>query len=139
MFFDDRKLVSDFGSNTPEIMKRCAHRKIDDIVVEENHTSILFDGMELVITDNGQSCCEQRYMSTDDDATYHVGSLFMGIALGSVEEDTGARPDVCGDGDAHDIQFLDIYTTLGVISIANHNEHNGYYGGFDIGLELRKR
>lgn len=132
MFFDDRKLVSDFGSNTPEIMKRCAHRKIDGIVAEENHTSILFDGMELMITDNGQLCCEQRYMSTDDDTTYHVGSLFMGIALGSVEEDGG-------DGDVHDIQFLDIYTTLGVISVANHNEHNGYYGGFDIGLELRSR
>lgn len=132
MFFDDHKLVSDFGSNTPEIMKRCAHKEIDHIVVDENHVSILFKDLELVIVDNGQSCCELRYMSTDDDVTYHNKSLFMGIALGSVEE-------VGGDGEVHDIQFLDIYTTLGVISVASHNEHNGYYGGFDIGLELRNR
>jgi hypothetical protein len=28
--------------------------------------------------------------------------------------------------------FIDIVSTNGTITFTNHNEHNGYYGGFDL-------
>ena len=35
-------------------------------------------------------------------------------------------------GGVHEVQFLNIETSLGIITFETHNEHNGYYGGFYI-------
>lgn len=84
------------------------------------------DGAKLTLSDEGQSCCEHRYMRTDDDLKAFVGATFLGA---EVKE---APPIVNDFGDAHEVAFLDITTDRGVFQIANHNEHNGYYGGFLI-------
>ena len=39
------------------------------------------------------------------------------------------EPDEYGD---HEVQFLLVNTSIGTFTVASHNEHNGYYGGFDI-------
>jgi hypothetical protein len=63
-------------------------------------------------------------MSTDDDL-----SAFIGAALREVELRDG--PKSRGeDGDVHEQQFLVVMTDRGAFTIANHNDHNGYYGGF---------
>lgn len=84
------------------------------------------DGTAIEIWDNGQSCCEHRHMTTDDD----VKSLW-GEKLVRVEAKSG--PDVEGEyGECHEQVFVEVGTDKGFITIVNHNEHNGYYGGFGL-------
>jgi hypothetical protein len=92
------------------------------------------DGSQLVLWDDRQECCENRYMTCDDQGAfpYHVGATLVSIEIASVEEQ-GANDN----SDAqHDIQFLNVQTSVGLIQCCSHNEHNGYYSGFAIAAEL---
>lgn len=87
---------------------------------------VFSDGSKLKISDEQQSCCENRYMRTDDDLSDYVGSKLLGAVL-------KCAPDLQDDdGDVHEVQFLEVQTDRGVFTMASHNEHNGYYGGFWI-------
>lgn len=86
------------------------------------------DGTHLLLWDNGQSCCENRYVRTDDDLAYHAGAELQAVELREAPNEA----DEYGD---HEVQFLLLTTSKGVITFANHNEHNGYYGGFAIRAE----
>lgn len=83
------------------------------------------DGTGIRFYDDGQSCCEHRYMHTDDDLAHFVGAAFMGAELRD-------GPEVEGDYDVKECQFLLVNTSVGAFTMANYNEHNGYYGGFMI-------
>jgi hypothetical protein len=85
----------------------------------------LTDGTTLRLQDNGQSCCESRYMSTDDDLDYYSGATLLDFEIASA-------PDVEETYETHEVQFLHVKTTKGAFTMQNHNEHNGYYGGFWI-------
>ena len=92
----------------------------------------LGDGRVIDIWDDGQSCCESRYMTCDDD----VKSL-IGHQLVRIEAKPG--PDVQDQyGECHEQVFLEVGTDSGFVTIANHNEHNGYYGGFGLTITERK-
>jgi len=94
--------------------------------IDDNRLRINFtNGKSIEIWDNGQSCCEHRYMSTDDD----VKSLW-GETLVRIEAKPG--PDVDAEYDVHEQVFVEIGTDKSTITIVNHNEHNGYYGGFGL-------
>lgn len=84
------------------------------------------DGTGIVLEDDGQSCCEARYMQTDDDLSDHVGAVLMDAEVREGPEPTD------GDGDCHEQQFLVVTTSAGRFTMVNHNEHNGYYGGFAL-------
>lgn len=84
------------------------------------------DGHMLKIWDAGQSCCESRYMTCDDDLAGYAGSTLVDIDVGN-----GSYREN-GDDDVHEEQFLRVSTDLGTIVACTHNEHNGYYGGFSI-------
>lgn len=86
------------------------------------------DGTGIKLWDDGQSCCESRYMRTDDDLKHVVGGTFTGAEL----RDAPNEEDEYGE---HQVQFLVVNTSKGSFTVANHNEHNGYYGGF--GVEIR--
>jgi hypothetical protein len=75
------------------------------------------------ISDEGQSCCEHRYMTSDD----NVGDLVGGEYLGFEVKDADYSDDDYG---VHEIQFLEVKSTNGSCVFETHNEHNGYYGGF---------
>ena len=64
--------------------------------------------------------------STADDLKQFVGAELLGAEIKPASGIEGP------DGDVHEIEFLDITTSKGVFQAANHNEHNGYYGGFSI-------
>lgn len=81
------------------------------------------DGRKGKLFDDGRSCCESRYMRTDDELGYYVGSILLGASV----QDGPNEPDEYGD---HEVQFLKVTTDRGVFTMASHNEHNGYYGGF---------
>lgn len=83
------------------------------------------DGYGLKVFDDGQSCCERRYMRTDDDLTFFAGSIFLGLEVKQAPNE----PDEWGE---HEVQFLEVQTSKGCFTMASHNEHNGYYGGFYI-------
>jgi hypothetical protein len=115
---------------TINAIKTSLNKKISSIKKSEDTLVIAFqDGSELSIWDNGQSSCEHRYMVIDDDLDNFKNCDFIDIAIKnapSAEQEYGE----------HEIQFLEIKTSNGVLSIANHNEHNGYYGGFSIAANL---
>ncbi len=96
---------------------------------DEEDLRILFtDGTGIKIWDDGQSCCESRYMRTDDDLSYFNGATFQNAQIQN-------GPDEEGEYGTHETQFLIITTSKGSFTVVNHNEHNGYYGGFSMACQ----
>ena len=92
------------------------------------------DGSVLKISDEGLDCCEVRYMHTDDDLKDLLGCALLGFEIKEVPFVGDIREM---DG-VHDIQFLEIKTDKGCVTMTSHNEHNGYYAGFDITLSYQQ-
>lgn len=106
------------------------------------------DNTGVKMTDQGQSCCEHRYMHSDDKLEYYVGAKLLNGRIedaGGIGKYKQAREHIdyfieygkegyFGD-DVNECQFLIIDTDKGSFTIANYNEHNGYYGGFDLTFE----
>ena len=80
----------------------------------------------LQVWDDGQSCCERRYATTDDQLDTFAGAKLVGIDIVEMptEDDKFGEP--------HEQTFVKIETTAGTITLVTHNEHNGYYGGFHV-------
>lgn len=89
---------------------------------------IFSDSSGIVIYDGGQNCCEQRFMTIDDDLSYFVGAELWGIDLRDA-------PNIDDEDGVHEVQFVIVTTSKGSFTIASHNEHDGHYGGFDIGVK----
>lgn len=83
------------------------------------------DGTKLMLFDDGQSCCESRYMRTDDKLDEYVGAKLLGAEIKEA-------PGIPMEYEEHDVEFLEVQTDKGVFTMSSHNEHNGYYGGFSI-------
>jgi hypothetical protein len=104
-------------------------KTIKSAAIIENQLHITFtDDVLIRVFDGGQSCCEHRWMSTDDDLEYIKNGVLNGIEIKSCES-TANKDD---EFDVHDIQFVEIHTGKGSIQLVNHNDHNGYYGGFFV-------
>lgn len=111
--------------------KVIAKLEIDD--VGDNGLRFDFtDDSALRVADDGRSCCESRYMQTDDDL-----SKFIGATLNEIEVADGPRIE--NEYGVHEQQFLNIHTSKGVFTCVTHNEHNGYYGGFYIAISDPKK
>lgn len=121
------------GEETIEAVRASLGKLTTAIALTENKLVFEFqDNSRLVVFDGGQSCCESRYMTTADELSYFVGSSLL-----SLEVRDG--PTVTNQGEPHEIQFLLVNTTRGTFTMENHNEHNGYYGGFAIEANLEGR
>ncbi len=94
-------------------------------VINELHIEFV-NGIKIKLMDVGQSCCERRYMRTDDNLEDYIGARFIGVEIKEAPE---MIDEYCN---VHEVQFLEIKTDRGALTMANHNEHNGYYGGFKI-------
>lgn len=128
-------MINMLGGNkeTVDNFLRVKGKEISSLEIKDNELLVGFsDGDKIKIFDNGQSCCENRYMSTDDDLNYYIGSKLLDGELA----DGGEKGD---EYDVHEQQFLKITTSKGVFTIVNHNEHNGYYGGFSVVVETIRR
>jgi len=104
-------------------------RIIKDANINEERLLLTFsDGVSVKIFDDGQSCCEHRYITCDDEAKDLIGNKLMKIETadgGEVGED---------DYEIHEQVFIKIITDKTTITLTTHNEHNGYYGGFGLSL-----
>lgn len=99
---------------------------IASLMVLDNELRVRFaSGHSFALADDGQSCCESRYMSSDDDPAHYVGATFLGVEVVDA-------PGVEDGYEHHDCQFLNALTDRGTFQAVNHNEHNGYYGGFSV-------
>lgn len=126
-------MIEMLGGNAETVAAHHAsmNKTISSVVLADDILTITFtDETVLRAFDNGQSCCEHRYMVTDDDLTKLAGSTFTGFELRE------APSEVIDDGygEEHEVQFLLLNTSTGPVTFASHNEHNGYYGGFAIVL-----
>ena len=123
-----------FGApNGAELIQDAKGRTIThlDLNTEDNALHITLDGeLKIKLRDDGQSCCEHRYMRTDDDLLYYIGAKLQNVYIKPGPEETNGEW-----GDTHEIEFLEIETSKGSFIVANHNEHNGYYGGFYLVAE----
>lgn len=110
-----------------DVLRKVLRQKITDIALKDNALILsLRHGIKIKIFDDEQGCCEERFMTTDDTLEYFIGSDFLDAELATVS----SKEDE--NGDLHEIQFLHIKTSNGVLTMENHNRHNGCYGGFDI-------
>jgi len=108
---------------TAALNKTISEVKLDNDVLKFTFT----DGSRLLVQDEGQSCCEHRYLNDDGcDFPYYSGAVFLGMEEGAYEDITS------GNEESHQVQFLDVRTDRGVFTLSAHVDHNGYYGGFSI-------
>lgn len=116
-----------WGDRGGELAKEAIGQKISSVVLSDKSLRIGFEsGLEIELLDCGQSCCESRYMRSDDNPQDIVGHTLASIEI-------APAPSIKSDSDcddSHDVEFLRIVTDRGLLVISNHNEHNGYYGGF---------
>jgi len=113
---------------------------IDEVnLINDDMVVIRFtDGSEITLSDEGQQCCETRYITCDDD----LGATLRGGQLVAIDTDAGgsSEADVEADetnvwAESHDVQFVKVQTTKGGFTLCTHNEHNGYYGGFNLRIK----
>jgi hypothetical protein len=98
---------------------------LDEKIAEDDALVLTFaDDSVVCLLDAGRSCCEYRYLTTDDDLPSFAGAILTGLEVLS-------GPDVKDDDyGVHETAFLHVRTDRGTIVVTTHNEHNGYYGGF---------
>lgn len=125
-------MIGMFGGNEETVKAYDASmgKTISGLTLDEEDGFITIDfsdGTNLRVADEGQSCCENRYMRTDDDMQHFIGAKLTGLEI----KEAPNEQDEYGD---HEVQFLEVQTDRGVFTMASHNEHNGYYCGFYITL-----
>lgn len=122
-------MLAELGGNEESVQafKNAIGKEIAQIKIDENELVLKFvDSSAITFRDEGQSCCEHRYMNTDDRLNDYVGSTLLGAQ-------TKSGPSTEREyGDPIDCEFLEVITSEGSFIIKNYNEHNGYYGGFAI-------
>lgn len=122
-----------------EILKQAIGKKIVGLKLDGEDESLHFvmeDDLKFRMFDGGQSCCESRYMRTDDKVEDFIGATLVDVEVAAAPEPENKKDDD-GDyyGDVHEVQFLRITTDRGVLVMSNHNEHNGYYGGIYVRVD----
>ena len=122
-------MIGMLGGNreTVDAHKAAMGKTIEEVWLdkEENRLMMSFtDGTGIMFYDDGQSCCEERWMATDDNLDDFTGATFIDADL------RDGPTELAEWGDPKESQFLLINTSLGTFTMVNYNEHNGYYGGF---------
>jgi hypothetical protein len=114
------------GSRESVDLSQVIGKVITGIALTDDTLRVAVEGDKtLVLWDCGQSCCEHRYMTSDDTAESFIGATLVDVEIADA-------PNRDGGGEEHEVQFLRVKTSLGVFTAETHNEHNGYYGGFSI-------
>lgn len=114
------------GLGAPLRVLACVGREVRSVRLEDNALLLDVPGVGLLkIFDAGQSCCELRYMRTDDDLDAFGGATLIGVEV-------RIAPTNYETGDPHEVAFLVVHTSKGDVTCSTHNEHNGYYAGFSI-------
>lgn len=123
-------MIHQLSGGSPRNASDFYGKEIKEAVFNEDEIFLTFkDGVKVRIWDDGQSCCERRYMTTDDKIEDLVGKELKSI---EVKEADSTEDEY---GEPHEIAFLEIKTNDGSVVVETHNEHNGYYGGFGLSID----
>ena len=119
-------MINKYDTFTEAAIKSCLGLKVTKAYILHEKLHLEFNGgvRRLLISDEGQSCCEHRYMHTDDDL-----SEFVDAPLVKVDVAHGPEEKTEWEG-MKESEFLNVTTGKGTFTVVNYNEHNGYYGGF---------
>ena len=121
----------DWEAIQPHLAKTLTVVRVDPLANDENG-ALLFEvgGKRFMLFDDGQSCCENRWLHTDDDLPSFVGAKFVGFdcSPGPTEDDEDGCTGTKGS------MFVHLHTDRGTITMVAYNHHNGYYGGFNAEL-----
>lgn len=112
-----------------QIPDKARESKIDN--VKFDNTKLIFtleNGYVFTVSDCASECCEIRYMVCDDDLSFFKGSYFQNIVEKTYKE-IESDPNL---ESYHEVVFVEVISTKGSCTLVCHNEHNGYYGGFDV-------
>jgi len=124
-------MLHQLGGGSEQSVEKYLGRKITKAEFKNDTFTLTFsDGISIDITDQGQSCCEHRYMTCDDEITSLVGQSLKHVIVKETDRRTS-------DYDCHEVCFLEVQGDKSSITFATHNVHNGYYGGF--GLDISER
>lgn len=110
-----------------ELMQDCIGKEIQTMNVDPECERLYItftDGTNLGLGDDPFGC-ETRYMVIEEDLADYIGARFMGM------EEKPSKKMLDPEENVHEVTFVDVLTTKGTLTIVNHNEHNGYYGGFN--------
>ena len=121
-------MIGMLGGNkdSVEAFQRGVNKRIVSLEMKEDTLYFEFEGgYKMKLADEGQYCCEHRYMMTDDELGDFVGSILLDAEIKD-------GPEIDATYDVHEQQFLIISTDKGQFTMVTHNEHNGFYGGFCI-------
>jgi hypothetical protein len=114
------------NQDSAKIAQESIGKKISALSIDDESLRFEFeDGSKMTLSDQGQSCCEHRYLTTSAKLDKYVGAKLKGAKFN--DEYSGAA-----DYDEHEIQPVEIDTSKGKFVVEHHNQHNGYYGGFWI-------
>ena len=108
-----------------------SNAQMDEDVCEDGALVLEFEGGGvLTLWDAGRSCCENRYITCDDDLSELAGKV-----LSAIEPKAG--PEIEDEwGQMHEQMFIEVLCADGTnATLTTHNEHNGYYGGFWLKLQ----
>lgn len=124
--------VGTFEAYTTSLNKKIVDLKLDDSANDGDGALLITfeDNTRLSLYDCARSCCEHRYMSTDDDLSYYIGSTFTEVKMLYADDDEGKY------GDVTETMFLHIVTNKGTFVINTYNSHNGYYGGIVLAARV---
>ena len=115
------------NEETVNAVTRSLNKVITDLRIDSDDLKFTFeDGTVLRLYDGGQSCCEHRYIKCDDKLSDYVGQKLVNVEIKKYD-------NIGDDGySEHEVQFVEIQTDKDFLTIVNHNEHTGYYGGFSL-------
>lgn len=106
-------------------------KTISSVSLTDNKVKFIFtDNTIMLLCDTDQQCCENRYFTTDDDLSEYSDSVLYNVIIKDCIYKNEYYPEE--DNSNRDVQFLEVITNHGSITFASHNEHNGYYSGFNI-------
>jgi hypothetical protein len=101
---------------------------------KDNLVFTFSDGSKLRVWDGGQQCCEERFITCDDDLSSFKGAKFQRMEI----REGGYKHDEETEDDSHEFDFLIVTTSKGSFTCETHNINNGYYSGFDIMTSFEK-
>lgn len=119
---------------------------IVDALLSEDQEGLVItldNDQEIRITGQ-QSCCEQRYMHTEDNLSSLRGQKFMGIRIKkaahplSLELGPLQRANTDEENSSLMVQFLEIATDGAGLAFAHYNQNNGYYSQMELDVHSRR-
>ena len=104
-------MLSGSDQRSQEAAKQALGKKIASAKVEDDVVTLVFEGGAVLrLKDDGQSCCGERYLMTDDDPAELAGTTLVDIEV----RDAPSEEDEYGE--CHEVQFLAIKTSLGTLT-----------------------